>query len=256
MRPLETDLAEALRLADIADGISASYFRKKGLVASVKRDGSIVTAADRQVELALRRHLSKMRPSDGIIGEEFGETVPADRRWIIDPIDGSKAYAGGSPAFATLIALETQSVLDVGVVSAPALRRRWWAVRGKGAFADGLPMRVSSTPTLADARVALADCEGWAHCGQLKARERVSQASRDGVAYNNFLSHMGVAEGLIDAALEPSAAVWDLAAVQILVVESGGSFTDLAGNITPRGGSAVATNGAIHKEVIGILRCQ
>lgn len=250
----DTDLTDAFRLADIADSISIAYFGRKDLSISRKVRGSIVTAADREIELTLRKHLAEVRPDDGMIGEEFGETFAGPRRWIIDPIDGTAAYACGSSAFATLIALETEGTLELGLVSAPALKRRWWAVRGGGSFADGRPMRVSATSNLAAARVALADSEGWSAVRRLQARSAIIEAVKNTRTYDNFLSHMLVAEGLIDAALEPSAALWDLAAVQVIISEAGGCLTDLSGNHGAAGGSGLGTNGLIHDELMQIIQ--
>ncbi len=169
MRP---DLQLALELADMADPIALSRFRASDLKVETKPDMTPVTEADRAVEAALRERLAAARPEDAIVGEELGATGASGRRWIIDPIDGTKNYVRGIPIFGTLIALEEDGEVTVGVASAPALGHRWWALRGEGAWADGEPIRVSGVARLEEAQMSHAQLEGWEAKGRTPDRSR------------------------------------------------------------------------------------
>lgn len=244
---MNPDLALALGLADAADEISMAHYRRADLVIETKPDLTPVTVADRGVEEQLRT----MVPSaDAVLGEEFGTTGTGDRRWIIDPIDGTKNFVRGVPVWATLIALEVKSALTVGVVSAPALHRRWWAARGEGAFANGEPARVSGVSALDDAQFSYSSLDGWVDRNRMLELADRCWRTR---AFGDFWSYMLVAEGAADIAAEPEVSLWDLAALQVIVEEAGGRFTDLAGRATPDGGSAVATNGLLHDDVLKVL---
>ena len=200
--------------------------------------------------------LGRDRPGDSVVGEEFGGTTTfTGRQWIIDPIDGTKNFVRGVPVWASLIALLEDGVPSVGVVSAPALQRRWWAARGQGAFAtvDGTRTRrlsVSSVAELGSASLSFSSLSGWAQRG---LRERFIELT-DGVwrvrAYGDFLSYCLVAEGAVDIAAEPEVSVWDLAALDVLVREAGGKFSGLNGAAGPHQGNAVATNGLLHDQVL------
>ncbi len=250
------DVALALRLADQADTLTMERFGALDLHIDTKPDLTPVTDADHSVERALRDTLSQQRPDDPVLGEEFGGTTTfAGRQWVIDPIDGTKNFVRGVPVWATLIALLHDGVPVVGVVSAPALQRRWWAGAGEGAFASfagGPPRRlsVSSVADLESASLSFSSLSGWAARG---LRERFIDLT-DSVwrvrAYGDFLSYCLVAEGAVDIAAEPEVSLWDLAALDILVREAGGSFTDMAGAPGPHGGSAVATNSLLHDAVL------
>jgi histidinol-phosphatase len=248
------DLSFALELADLADKLTMERFRADDLVVETKPDMTPVTEADRAVERALRDRIAAARPGDGVVGEEFGADGSGDSRWILDPIDGTKNYVRGIPVFATLIALEREGRLTVGVASAPALGRRWWAARGQGAFADGRPIRVSRVGDLADAQLSYASLSGWEQRG-LGARFRgLARRCWRTRAFGDFWSHVLVAEGAVDAAVEPEVSLWDLAPLQVIVEEAGGRFTDLAGVARPDGGDAAATNGLLHDAVLAALR--
>ncbi len=179
----------------------------------------------------------------------------ARRTWIVDPIDGTKGYVRGLPVWATLVALVEDGVVTVGVVSAPALGRRWWASRGNGAFVDGEPVHVSAVARLEDAHLSIDDYTSFAACGlgdALLALERRCWRSR---GFGDFWSYVLVAEGAVDVAIEPvGLSPWDLAAVMVVVEEAGGRFTDLSGAARFDGGSAVATNGLLHDDVLRSLR--
>jgi histidinol-phosphatase len=243
-------------------------FRRPDLAVGTKPDLTPVTEADRGVELALRDELAGRRPGDLIVGEEFGEgsgdtgpgpaaTTPS-RRWIIDPIDGTKNFVRGIPVWATLLALESDGQLTVGVVSAPALGRRWWASRGQGAFAGapeerGTPIHVSAVARLDDAQLSNASLSGWEeHGGPSRVVDLARRCWRDR-AFGDFWSHMLVAEGACEIALDPVVSLWDLAAIQVIVEEAGGRFTDLAGSPRADGGSAISSNGVLHDVALAIL---
>jgi histidinol-phosphatase len=254
------DLMLALRLADGADTLTRTRFGALDLRVDTKPDLTPVTDADRAVEAEVRQALGHERPDDSILGEEFGGTTTfSGRQWIIDPIDGTKNFVRGVPVWASLSALLEDGVPSVGVVSSPALQRRWWAARGQGAFAavDGAQPRrlsVSSVAELGSASLSFSSLSGWAQRG-LRAR---FIALTDAVwrvrAYGDFLSYCLVAEGAVDIAAEPEVSVWDLAALDILVREAGGQLTSLDGTAGPHGGNAVASNGMLQQQVLARLK--
>jgi histidinol-phosphatase len=251
---MHADLVLALELADLADAITLERFRASDLVVETKPDLTPVTEADRAVEQALRKRIAEERPGDGVVGEEFGADGGGETRWILDPIDGTKNYLRGIPVFATLIAVERGGALTVGVVSAPALHRRWWAARGEGAFADGRPIRVSRVADLADAVLAYASLPSWEEHGLGDRFMELARRCWRTRGFGDFWCHMLVAEGAADLAAEPEVALWDLAAVQVVVEEAGGRLTDLGGAARADGGSVVTTNGLLHDRVLAALR--
>ena len=248
-----TDLALAQELADLADEITMRRFLAADLAVETKPDLSPVTEADREVERVLRSHVESARPGDAVVGEEYGVTGDSARQWVVDPIDGTKNYVRGVPVWATLIALRESGVTTVGVVSAPALRRRWWASRGKGAYADGRRISVSHVADLADAHFSYSSLTGWERRGVLDGFLDLTQRVWRTRAFGDFWSHVLVAEGAVDVAAEPEVSLWDLAALQVIVEEAGGRFTDLSGRATPDGGSAVSSNGLLHDAVLNCL---
>jgi histidinol-phosphatase len=250
------DLTLALELADVADAITVSRFRADDLVVETKPDLTPVTEADRAVEQALRQRLSAARPDDSIVGEEYGADGDgaSGRRWIVDPIDGTKSYVRGVPVWATLLALEEDGEIVVGVVSAPALGRRWWGARGSGAFvSDGVGgdaprrLRVSRVRSLEDAQLCFAGFEEWREVGRLDALLELSARCWRTRGYGDFWQYMLVAEGALEIGIDPDVTLWDLAAPMVVVQEAGGRFTDLTGEPTPDGGDAIATNGVLHE---------
>ncbi len=251
------DLTLALELADIADGISMARFRALDLLVATKPDLTPVTEVDHAVEDALRRKLGVARPGQAVLGEERGEDVcasGASARWIVDPIDGTKNYVRGVPVWATLIALQRDGRMVVGVVSAPALGRRWWAGRGEGAWADGRRIQVSKVAAVEDAFISYDGLERFDDSpkdGRLLHLARRCWRSR---GLGDFWSHVLVAEGAVDIAAEPEVSLWDVAPIQVIVEEAGGRFTNLEGEARADGGSAVSTNGLLHDEVLAALR--
>jgi len=250
------DLAFALSLADVADPISAGRFRAADLHVEAKPDRTFVTEADREIEQVLRARIEAERPGDGILGEEFGGSGESLRRWVIDPIDGTHNYLRGIPIFGTLIALEVEGEGVLGVVSAPALGHRWWAVRGLGAFADGRPLRVSGVSRLEDAQLSFDSVRGFEERGLGERFLALSRRCWRTRGFGDFWQHMLVAEGAVDVCVEPDVAHWDLAASKVIVEEAGGRFTDLLGAARADGGSAVASNGLLHDEVLAALAGQ
>jgi histidinol-phosphatase len=251
------DLALALELADIADRLTIDRFRSADLRVETKPDLTPVSDADRAVEAAVRARLTAARPADAVLGEEFGGTEEAaGRRWLIDPIDGTKSFVRGHPVWATLLALEIEGAVNVGVISAPALARRWWATRGDGAWTSSINgdvgvCRVSAVRELRDAFLAYSGLGGW---GEREPGFRtLTKSVWRNRGYGDFWSYTMVAEGIVDIACEPDVSLWDLAPLQLLVEEAGGTFTDLTGHHRADGGSALATNGLLHEAALSLL---
>ena len=250
---LESDLAFAHELADAADAVTTARFRAHDLAVDTKPDLTPVTEADRRAEQVLTELIGRARAGDAVVGEEFGASGSGERRWILDPIDGTKNYVRGVPVWATLIGLEIAGELVAGVVSAPALGRRWWAARGSGAFANGDPIRVSAVHDLADAHLCYSDTTGWDDFGrgdEFRALMRRCWRTR---GFGDFWGHMLVAEGAADAMSEPILSLWDVAALIPIVVEAGGRVSDLTGSGWADHAPAVTTNGLLHDEVIAAL---
>ena len=251
------DLALALELAGLADEITVARFRAEDLAVETKPDLTPVTEADRNVEHLVRDRLAAARPDDAIVGEELGGSGDAPRRWIIDPIDGTKNYVRGIPVWATLLALEVEGEIEVGVVSAPALYRRWWASRGEGAFAyDGRAtrrLRASGVARLADAQLCFGGLEDWEGVGRLGDLVELGRACWRTRGFGDILNYMFVAEGAVEIGLDPEAKLWDLAAPMIIVEEAGGTFTDLGGAPRADVGDGIATNGLVHDAALAII---
>ncbi|MEH3132711.1 MAG: histidinol-phosphatase [Mycolicibacterium neoaurum] len=253
MTDVADDLALALQLADQADALTMDRFGALDLAIETKPDLTPVTDADKGAEETLRAILTEARPHDGIFGEEFGGApVSTGRVWVLDPIDGTKNFVRGVPVWCTLIALISDGMPVVGVISAPALGRRWWAADGLGAHTSfaGRQRRiqVSGVNELSAASLSYSDLTtGWDD-----RRERFV-ALTDEVwrvrAYGDFWSYCLVAEGAVDIACEPEVKVWDIAPLDILIREAGGTFSSLDGEPGPHGGSALATNGHLHEAV-------
>ena len=257
---LKSDLDLAIRLADIADEISLKRYQALDLVVETKPDLSPVTDADKAVEKAIRNEITKVRADDLVVGEEFGspDSLAGKYYWVIDPIDGTKNYLRGVPTWATLIGLiDPTGEVVVGVVSAPALARRWWAAKDLGAktqFKSGVgvgeisELKVSKVSKLNDASISYSDLVGWGSRKDkfVALQEKVWRTRGHG----DFWSHMLVAEGAVDLAVEPSLSLWDMAALDVIVREAGGKFTNLDGKDGPHGASAISSNGILHSDFI------
>ena len=259
MRDYGQDLALAIQLADIADSITRDRYQSLDLVIETKPDLTPVTDADKAVERKIRELLATARPGDLVVGEEFGTpTLTAESYyWVIDPIDGTKNFLRGIPTWATLIGLcNPAGEVVVGVVSAPALYRRWFASTRKGAFVSengGVPksIKVSQVRELKDASLSYSDLEGWGtrKIAMLALQEKIWRSRGLG----DFWSHMLVAEGAVDIAVEPILALWDMAALDIIVREAGGTFTNLEGKPGSHGGNGVSSNGLLHNDFLNAL---
>ncbi|MDR0504413.1 MAG: histidinol-phosphatase [Bifidobacteriaceae bacterium] len=257
--PYRADILLAHELANWADEITTDRFWSPDLEVHTKADMTPVTDADQRVEQLLCNKLAKTRPSDAIVGEEFGAHGSANRTWVIDPIDGTKNFLRGVPVWATLIGLIEDGQPVLGMVSAPAIGRRWWAARGFGAyigrsFTTGQPIHVSDISELADASFSCSSLGGWDKADRLDQYVALSRAVWRTRGYGDFWSYMMVAEGSVDIAAEPELAFHDMAAVAAIVIEAGGRFTDTSGQVDgPFGKDALATNGILHDQALGFL---
>jgi histidinol-phosphatase len=284
------DLALALELADLADAITLPRFGAENLEVARKADATPVTEADTGAERAMRDHLGRMRPSDAVLGEEFGAGAGAGggagpgagggasggagggagegagggagggRRWILDPIDGTANYIRGIPVWASLIALHDGERPLAAVVSAPALGRRWWGRAGGGAFtSDRLSgrsrrLRVSGVDDLGAAQVSIAGVSDWAPPARREALFELARRTWRSRGFGDFWMHMLVAEGAVDIAIDsPGVSVWDLAAPQLIVEEAGGRLTDLRGARGAAGGEALSSNGRLHDAALAVV---
>jgi histidinol-phosphatase len=244
---VNVDLAFGLSLADAADAITLTRFRALDLYVETKPDRTPVSEADRAAEAAIRALVAASGRGEGVLGEEFGDES-GEATWIVDPIDGTKNYVRGIPVWATLLALVRGADTVAAVVSAPALGRRWWAVRGEGAFADGVPCRVSRVVRLEDAVASTTSSHGFeAGWASLAARAYADRG------FGDFWQHCLVAEGAVDLACDPVANLWDYAAVRLLVEEAGGRCTTFAGAEPVHGESFLSSNGLVHDTVVSLL---
>ncbi len=260
MPPYTADLALARVLADVADTLSYPRFGAGDLVVQAKPDLTPVTDADRAVEQALRAILARERPEDRVEGEEFAAQggTASGRRWVIDPIDGTKNFVRGVPAWATLIALLDGDDAVVGVASSPALGRRWWAARGAGAWAtapgrDARRLAVSGIRSLADASLSYSSLSEWGAVGRRDAFLALTDTVWRSRAYGDFWSYLLLAEGAVDVAAEPELSLWDMAALAPIVTEAGGRFSSLDGTNGVLGAGAVASNGVLHEALLSAL---
>jgi len=258
---LADDLTLALELADAADAISMARFEALDLVVTTKPDRTPVTDADQAVERAIRALLAERRPTDGILGEEFGTAGSTSRQWIIDPIDGTAGFLRGVTIWGTLIALAIDGVPVLGVASSPALGKRWWAATGGGAwssdarFPTAAPKRlaVSGVETLADASISYGSIQQWDQAGQLDTLVALTREVWRTRAYGDLWSYMLVAEGHLDLSAEYDLQPYDMAALAPIVQEAGGRFTSIDGHDGPWHGSALATNGRLHQLALTAL---
>ncbi|MDQ6935982.1 MAG: histidinol-phosphatase [Actinomycetota bacterium] len=252
------DLRLAHVLADDADSLTMSRFKGLDLHVMTKPDLTPVTDADDIVEDGIRRTLSRARPRDAVLGEEQGSTGHSQRRWVVDPIDGTKNFVRGVPVWATLIGLMVDDEVVVGVVSAPQLNRRWWASRGSGAWTGKSLLRaaacqVSDVSRIEDASLSYSSLSGWDERGRLDDFLSLSRRCWRTRAYGDFWSYTLLAEGAVDIAAEPDLELYDMAALEVIVREAGGLFTSLEGEPGPNGGNALATNGKLHDQALAFL---
>lgn len=252
------DLALALALAADADLISLDRFQALDLVVTTKPDRTPVTDADQAVERGIRTGIEAARPGDSILGEEYGAQGSGSRQWIIDPIDGTANFLRGVPIWGTLIALAIDGIPVVGVVSSPALGKRWWAAAGHGAWAqdsgrEPRRIQVSAVATVADASLSYNSLKGWDDEGRLDDVVALSRAVWRSRAIGDMWSFMLLAEGSLDIVGEFDLQPYDMAALIPIVEEAGGRFTSVDGTPGPWEGNALATNGVLHDAVIALL---
>jgi histidinol-phosphatase len=257
-RDYSDDLRLAHVIADSVDGLTMSRFKAQDLVLESKPALTPVPDADRSAEELVRAQLRRTRSRDAVIGEEYAPTGHGPRQWVVDPIDGTKNFVRGVPVWATLLALMEDGEPVVGVVSAPALNRRWWAAKGSGAWSgprlsSATRLRVSSVTDLADASLSYSSLSGWEERGRLHSFLDLTRRVWRTRAYGDFWSYAMVAEGAVDLACEPELDLHDMAALVPVVTEAGGRFTSLDGVDGPFGGNALATNGTLHDAVLEIL---
>ena len=258
------DLALAIELAEIADQISLERFYSQDLVVETKPDATPVTDADRSVEAALKAKLKESRPNDSLIGEEYGTTGEnlhgaGSRTWIIDPIDGTANFMRGVPVWATLIALAVDGKPVVGVVSAPAMGRRWWAAPGSGAktrHIDGrvADIQVSKISDLEHASLSYNSLKLWDENGRLDQLMTLTRKVWRTRAYGDFWAYMLLAEGALEITTEHNLAIYDIAALVPIIEQAGGTITDLDGELTIDSSSVLATNGVLHRTVAELFR--
>ena len=262
MPPAATDYTDDLRLAhllaDDADSITTTRFKALDLHVMSKPDLTPVTDADHAVEESIRRTLSRARSRDAVLGEEQGSTGHSQRRWVVDPIDGTKNFVRGVPVWATLIALVVDEEVVLSVVSAPALQRRWWASAGNGAWTGRSLLKatrcqVSDVRRLEDASLGYSSLDGWDERGRLEDFLSLMRRCWRTRAYGDFWSYMLLAEGAVDLATEPELELYDMAALDVIVREAGGRFTSLDGTDGPFGGNALASNAHLHDAAISFL---
>ena len=248
----EHELVFANELADEAARIAMSYFRGTFDVRE-KVDKSPVTEADLAIEKMVRQGLKERFPDDAVLGEEAGLEGSGARRWIVDPIDGTRNFADGIQVWATLIALAVDDVPVLGIVSAPALGERYEAARGTGAWMNGDPIRVSRADRLDRAFVMYAGTADWIDGPYREGYLDLIRAARRDRGFGDFWGHMLVARGAADVMLEPELATWDWAALWVVVEEAGGRVSTFDGEPLAHGSSVLATNGVLHDEIVGRL---
>jgi len=243
---LHEDVTAAIAAAKAAGAGAMRYFRGRFQVA-IKPDQTPVTQADREAEQAIKRVLGRAFPHDGFLGEEFGEEGPKDRRWIIDPIDGTKNFIRRVPIWAVLIGLEEAGEVTAGVVFNPATDELFWARKGDGAWsADGTRLRVSECAALNDAFLLHSDLHLLRAAGYWDRFVRMLDACGRSRGFGDYYGYGLVASGKAEIYLETDLKPWDAAPVKILVEEAGGRLTDFSGTSTIYGGSVLATNGYLH----------
>ena len=255
---VQDDLDLAIAMAGQADLVTTDYFKSPHLHVEQKTDNTPVTQADREAEAVIRRILAEVRPDDTVYAEELGRQESNGRRWIIDPIDGTKNYVRGVPVWATLIGLEVDHQMVVGVVSAPMLGTIWYAARGMGAYMvrqGEVPqaIHVSKVDRMEDASMSISSLTGWKAIGRREQLIDLTDRIWRLRGFGDFWQYMLLAQGAIDLAAEPELDLYDMGALVPIVTEAGGTFTDLSGNPGPWGGNGLASNGLLHKEALSAL---
>ena len=245
------DLALAVELADVADRISMDRWRAHDLRVDRKPDMSPVSEADQAIEREVRERVSRDRPGHSVMGEEYGlADGGGDWRWIVDPIDGTRSFVRGNETWATLIALQHAGVTQIAVASAPALRLRFQAVRGGGAFLNGRRIHVSEISSVDEAMLTHTSLPGFARVGLGQPLLKLAARCWDARGLGNSMSHLAVARGSADIGWTARANVWDFAALALIVEEAGGKFTDRSADDPNLGGTGISSNGLLHETVL------
>jgi histidinol-phosphatase len=250
---MDRRLEVAIAAAKAGGEVALRHFRTD-LTVERKADHSPVTIADRECERRIVEILHAAFPEHSILGEELGEQSGDARKWIVDPIDGTKSFIRGIPFFASLIALEEDGEVTTGVVYAPATGDLLYAQRGYGAFDSAGSLHVSSRKTLASSMLVFGGASVLRQTGHWPAYERLVDASARQRAYGDYFGYTFVARGQAEAMIDVDLKPWDLAALKIIIEEAGGRFTDFEGKSTIYGGSAIASNGHVHDEIRSLLR--
>jgi histidinol-phosphatase len=243
----QEDLRFAHRLADAADAITGAHFQALDLRVDTKPDMTPVSEADIAAEEAVRDLVRSSGRGEGVSGEELGDDG-GDALWLVDPIDGTKNYVRGMPVWATQLALQREGVVECALVSAPLLRRRWWAIRREGAYVDGTRCRVSEIARIEDAYISTVS-DRVTTAGLARLAERAWSAQSLG----GFWQHCLLAEGVIDVACQPGPRIWDYAAQTLIVEEAGGRATTWQGGAPAEYEPYLTTNGIVHDEVLALL---
>jgi histidinol-phosphatase len=249
---MDRRLEVAIAAARAGGEVALRYFRS-GVAVERKRDATPVTVADREAEQRVVEVLRAAFPEHGILGEESGEHAGRGARWIIDPIDGTKSFIRGIPYFATLVALEEEGEVTTGAIYAPAIDDLLYAQKGGGAFDKNGPVRVSEVASLRDAMLVFGGANVLRQAGRWDAYERLVDGSARQRGYGDYFGYTFVARGQAEAMVDVDLKPWDLAPLKIIIEEAGGRFTDFTGRPTIHGGSAVASNGRIHDEILGLI---
>jgi len=253
--PYRKELDFAMEIAHLAGRLTLGFFQT-GIVPDLKADDSPVTIADRKAEELIRSRIERAYPSHAILGEEFGETGSQDmtHRWIVDPIDGTKAFVHGVPLYAVLLALEIEGTVEVGVVYFPALDEMVAAATGAGCWWNGRPARVSSVSRFSHATVCFSDAATFADFDRGEAWERIQRSAAICAGWGDAYGHALVATGRADVMLDPIMNAWDCGPFPPILKEAGGTFTDWSGTGTIRGREAISTNGLLLDELSRLIR--
>lgn len=256
---LKSRLEFAVSAARAAGQHTLKYFRQS-VVVERKSDLSPVTIADREAERLLREAIAAAYPQDGVLGEELDETTgESGFRWILDPIDGTKSFISGVPLYSTLVGLEHEGESVLGVILIPALDECVFAARGQGAWyrnADALPVpaRVSAKPRIGDGLFVTSEVKTFVETGRKDAYDRLQSSAWLTRTWGDGYGYLLVATGRAEVMVDPKMNVWDCAALQPVIEEAGGRFTDWTGRPTIHGGDSIATNAAVHAEVLSLIR--
>lgn len=255
MIDFDKELKFTLELCDSIDKYTHESFEKREFSVMTKADLTPVTEIDQETEKRIRQAIEDAFPNDGIEGEEFGrESTGTSRNWIVDPIDGTKNYLRGVPIWGTLIALCIDDQPVMGVISAPAITRRWWASKGNGAFVNSKEIHVSKIDDIEKTEASFGNLTQFVEGGYPNALNNLTNKISRARGIGDFWSHALVAEGALECGMDPICAPWDIAPIKIIVEEAGGKFTSFDGEDTIRGNSGLSTNGLLHDEFIALMK--